>query len=106
MARSDYDQIADEYYDAGHITSRNFDHTTIEALKTHPFQVPTDGLVLEVGAGRGRANEFLQVPLSRVIQLDSSEQMLHLPVREASLLTVSADACQIPLVSQQFTGVV
>ena len=108
MARSGYDQIATEYYDPRHITSRNFDTATQGALKDNPFVLPNgvDDLVLEIGAGRGRANEFLGLASKRVVQLDNSRPMLELPQREPCLLQLFANACDIPLVSQQFLGVV
>lgn len=105
MPRSAYDEIASEYYESGHITSRNFDNATRVALAKHPFDVP-EGLVLEIGAGRGRVQEFLRVDGSRILQLDNSEVMFALEEREGSLLQIHADACRIPLVSQQFGTVV
>ena len=105
MPQSGYDIIANEYYDVGHVTSRNFDHTTTAALTHDPF--PCDaGLMLELGAGRGRATEFLGVDKTRLIQLDSSEAMFALPNREPCGLKILSDACRIPLVSQQFAFVV
>lgn len=105
MPQSGYDIIANEYYDAGHVTSRNFDLTTKAALAQLPF--PCDaGLVLELGAGRGRATEFLGVEKDRLIQLDSSEAMFALPNREPCGLKILSDACKIPLVSGQFAFVV
>lgn len=105
MPRSAYDEIASEYYDSRHITSRNFDSATRVALAKHPFEF-SEGLVLEIGAGRGRASEFLRVDGSRIVQLDNSEIMFALEGREASLLQIHADACHIPLVPQQFGTVV
>jgi SAM-dependent methyltransferase len=105
MAQSGYNQIAAEYYDTRHITSRNFDNTTRAALRNYPLKAP-NGLTLEIGAGRGRANEFLNVNTSQLVQLDSSAEMLNLQPREDCLLKVHADACSIPLVSQQFSAVV
>lgn len=105
MPDSSYDIIADEYYDVRHVTSRNFDDTTKIALRDRPFPCE-GGLVLEVGAGRGRATEYLGVDGSRLIQLDSSEKMLSLPSREGCLLKMVADACAVPLASKQFTFVV
>jgi SAM-dependent methyltransferase len=106
MPKSSYDQIANEYYDPRHITSRNFDHATRAAFASNPFTVPESGLILEIGAGRGRANEFLGVPPQRLVQLDNSPTMFALRDRERSLLQVLADACDIPIASQQFSGVV
>lgn len=108
MAKSGYDQIAAEYYQSQHITSRNFDSATQAALRIKPFVLPDskNELILEIGAGRGRANEFLGVASMRVVQLDNSRLMLELPQREPCLLQIFADACDIPLMSQQFASVV
>ncbi len=105
MPRSGYDQIANEYYDARHVTSRNFDNATRCALETAPFPV-RPGCLLEIGAGRGRVGEFLGVDSSRVVQLDNSEAMFELPGREECSLKVLADACHVPLVSRQCSTVV
>ena len=83
MPKSGYDEIATEYYDTRHVTSRNFDNTTRVALAENPIAVP-DGLVLEIGSGRGRAIEFLHVDASCIVQLDNSEAMFALEGREAS----------------------
>jgi SAM-dependent methyltransferase len=105
MPNSGYDTIAAEYYDPGHQTSRNFDAATTLLLSRLQIGV-IGGPVLEVGAGRGRAVEFLKVDASQVVQLDNSEAMLQLHHREPSLLRVHADACAIPLIGQHFGAVV
>lgn len=105
MAQSSYDVIASEYYDDGHKTSRNFDSATRLALQN--IDLPEfDGLILEVGAGRGRAQEYLKIDSMNIIQLDNSVQMLSLEDREPSLLRVRADACELPFHNSQFGGVV
>jgi ubiquinone/menaquinone biosynthesis C-methylase UbiE len=106
VPQSGYDQIASEYYDGRHITSRNFDRATQTALANQGFaDTAPAGLVLEIGAGRGRSTEFLNIPPSRIVQLDNSEKMLSLNPREPCLVRVHADACRIPLVSHQFAAV-
>lgn len=105
MPRSGYDQIANEYYDPRHITSRNFDNATKCALDEVPFPINA-GRILEIGAGRGRVVEFFGVNPSNVVQLDNCAAMFKLPGREKCSLMVLADACHIPLVSQQFSIVV
>jgi SAM-dependent methyltransferase len=105
MAKLGYDLIAIEYYDEGHVTSRNFDQITINALSGQQVSFG-DGLVLECGAGRGRAIEFLQLDKSQIVQLDASSAMLALENREPCLLQINADACSIPMPSEQFVGVV
>jgi SAM-dependent methyltransferase len=105
MAKSGYDLIAREYYDEGHVTCRNFDLITKFALSTEQVDF-VDGLVLECGAGRGRATEYLQLDKSQIIQLDASSKMLALEEREECLIQLNADACSIPMPPQQFAGVV
>lgn len=104
MPQSGYDQIASEYYDERHITSRNFDRASQKALVDQRFIAP-EALVLELGAGRGRTTEFLGIPPMRIVQLDNSERMLELEHREPCLLRLHADACRIPLASRQFQAV-
>lgn len=105
MPQSGYERIAAEYYDDRHKTSRNFDTTTRQALANQQFIVP-QGLILELGAGRGRSTEFLGAPASSIVQLDNSAAMLRLGHREAALLRLNADGCNIPLMSHQFKAVV
>lgn len=105
MPESNYNIIAKEYYEVGHRTSRNFDRATLAAFQQNPFQC-TNGMILEVGAGRGRAIEYLSVEHSRIVQLDSSQAMFELEEREPCSLKIVADACDIPLVSKQFKYVV
>jgi SAM-dependent methyltransferase len=100
-----YDDLASEYYSDRHVTCRNFDVTTITALKSICPQVPSDGLVLDVGAGKGRVNEFLGVDPTRTIQLDSSANMLALDDREESLLRVWDDVTDMPFYDGQFSCV-
>jgi SAM-dependent methyltransferase len=101
-----YDALADEYYDASHQTSRNFDVTSKAALKTFCSLIPADGQVLEVGAGRGRCREFLDIDSGvRVIQLDSSSRMLAISPREPALLRVVHEAELLPFMSGAFSCV-
>lgn len=105
MPQSGYDVIAKEYYNSEHVTSRNFDSATRLALQQFPFPCE-DGMILELGAGRGRSMEYLAADQLRLVQLDLSEEMLNLDQREPCVLKVLADACKIPLASQQFAYVV
>lgn len=102
MAGSSYDEIASEYYDKRHKTCRNFDNATVSILKKGNIFDCKDGKVLEVGAGRGRVGEYLNVNPSNVVQLDNSSAMLDLHEREECSLRILADACDIPLISEQF----
>lgn len=101
-----YDIIAEEYYDTFHKTCRNFDYTTAVALKNNPIEFTEKGLVLEVGCGRGRCNEFLGIEHNRIVQLDSSLKMLSLKDREDCLLKIHADATSVPLFDEQFSAII
>lgn len=105
MASSSYDEIASEYYDAGHVTSRNFDATTAHAVRELNVQFKR-GKILDLGAGRGRVCEYFKVKPDRVVQLDNSQRMFEIPGREDCLLKVVADACEIPLADGQFDAVI
>jgi len=100
-----YDQIAAEYYDPSHRTSRNFDDTTVAAFRESKPEVPSEGLVLDVGAGRGRCGEFLRIPPNRIVQLDNSRRMLELQPREESLLRIVHQAEELPFLDGQFACV-
>lgn len=102
MYNTPYDQLAGEYYDLRHKTCRNFDDTTIAALRQLRIHVPSSGLILDAGAGRGRTNEFLSVEPKRVVQLDSSQRMLEIQPREESLIRILHDAQCLPFLDSQF----
>ncbi len=103
---SGYDKLASEYYDFEHKTSRNFDITTTAALSKAPPKIPDEGFVLEVGCGKGRGKEYLSLSSNRIIQLDSSRNMLALNDRESCCLQLHADATSIPLFDGQINAVV
>jgi SAM-dependent methyltransferase len=105
MINAPYDQIAAEYYDPCHKTCRNFDHTTVVAFEALRSRSPVDGLVLDVGAGRGRCKEFLGIDPKRVIHLDNSSVMLALQPREESLLRILHEAETLPFCDFQFSCV-
>jgi SAM-dependent methyltransferase len=101
-----YSQIAEEYYDCIlHKTSRNFDETGRLVLDSWRGRIPPAGRVLDVGAGRGRCNEYLGIDCRRVVQLDSSEAMLAVEPREDCLVRVRHIAEELPFPSADF-GVV
>lgn len=98
-----YDQIANEYYNESHKTCRNFDETSKNALKEYKGWIPSKGLILDIGCGRGRCKEFLDIDCSRVIQLDSSQEMLKLSPREECLLQVHHSAEKLPFIDSSFS---
>ena len=101
-----YDVLAQEYYNPFHKTCRNFDLTTVKAIEDNPAAIPDDGLVLEVGCGRGRCIEFLGIESTRIVQLDYSFKMLSIEEREPSLLRMQADATSVPIYKEQFSAVI
>jgi SAM-dependent methyltransferase len=103
--KTSYDKIADEYYDPIHKTSRNFDSATLTGIRQIDLPIPQTGLVLEIGAGRGRSNEFLSISAERTIQLDSSEVMLTLSPREPCLLRILHKAETLPFMEGEFSVV-
>jgi SAM-dependent methyltransferase len=100
-----YDPIADEYYDTAHKTSRNFDDSTAAAVGSLRHRVGAEGLVLDIGAGRGRCKEFLGIDPRRVVHLDNSSNMLQVAPREQSLLRVVHQAEELPFLDGQFSCV-
>lgn len=100
-----YDQIAGEYYDAFHKTCRNFDETTLRAIEPVHTRIPLDGLILDIGCGRGRCVEYLSVDSNRIIQLDNSLAMLELSPREDCLIQILHDAERLPFIDTRFACV-
>lgn len=100
-----YNALAQEYYDPFHKTCRNFDYTTKDAIAKYQVPIPDNGLILEVGCGRGRCKEFLDIDHMRIVQLDLSWEMLALENREPCLLQIHSDATSVPLFDQQFSAV-
>jgi SAM-dependent methyltransferase len=105
MIPAPYDPIASEYYDDSHKTSRNFDLTSLVALQKEKARIPRDGLVLDVGAGRGRCTEFLDIHDSRIVQLDNSLAMLNVEPREPALLKILHNAESLPFADGTFSCV-
>lgn len=105
MPYAPYDLIAGEYYHESHKTSRNFDQTTLAAFESIKPDIPKKGLVLEIGAGRGRCQEYLSLDAKRVVQLDSSRAMLELQPREECLLRIVHEAEKLPFLDNQFVCV-
>lgn len=100
---SGYDFVADEYYLPRHVTSRNFDAATAAYLAGNVLSVPSEGLALDLGAGRGRLGEYLRVDAERVIHVDISFRMLTLNPRERSLGRINADAQRLPFGKSTFS---
>lgn len=100
-----YDRLSQEYYTASHRTCRNFDEASRGAFVGNNILLPKDGLVLDLGAGRGRVGEFLKVAKQRIIQCDISKAMLSFIPREDCLLRVVSDARATPFVDESFSAI-
>src|SRR5262249_31933623 len=88
-----------------HKTCRNFDQTTLEAVKPFRSLIPQNGLILDIGSGKGRCVEFLGVNANRVIQLDNSHTMLRLSPKEECLIRIQHHAEKLPFLDQEFSCV-
>src|SRR5688572_10473153 len=101
-----YSRIAKEYYDPVlHKTSRNFDEAGRPTLREWANDLPAEGLVLDAGAGRGRCTEFFGTDASRIVQLDSSREMLRLEGREDCIIKICHAAETLPFLDGQFAVV-
>lgn len=105
MNISTYELIANEYYDTRHITSRNFDEATLAFCNNSNIQVPSRGLVLELGCGKGCTKKYCNVASSRIVQTDISKAMLSITPREDCLLRLRCNALQLPFLHPQFCAV-
>ncbi|GAG14779.1 unnamed protein product, partial [marine sediment metagenome] len=103
MKYSPYDLIADEYYDDFHKTGRNFDEASLVVLQNIKDMLPNDGPVLDVGSGKGRCNEYLDIQSDRIVQLDNSKRMLELEPREECVLRIHNSAEDLPFLNSEFT---
>lgn len=106
MKESSYEIIADEYYDDIHLTSRNFDTSTFHYCSGEKYSLPSEGLVLELGAGKGNANKYFQIQPNRIIQTDISRSMLSIQPRENCLLALTCNALDLPFIEESFSIVI
>lgn len=105
MSDSNYEPIASEYYDSRHITSRNFDATILAFCSRFDFCIPSNGLVLELGAGKGCTGKYCKIESSRIIQIDVSKTMLLINPREDCLQRIRCDALRLPFLSSKISVV-
>lgn len=103
--KSSYDKIANEYYSDLHLTSRNFDTPTREFFKNYNLPNNKDELFLELGVGKGRVHEFLDINSKRVIYTDISRSMLLISPKKLNFNKIQCDAIKIPFRNSVFSGV-
>lgn len=105
MTNSNYESIANEYYDSRHITSRNFDTATLAFCNEFVFCIPSTGFVLELGSGKGCTGKYCKVESSRVIQIDVSKTMLVINPREDCFQGIRCDALRLPFLPLNISAV-
>lgn len=105
MNTSNYEPIANEYYDSHHITSRNMDVATLAFCSKFDFCIPSNGFVLELGAGKGHTCKYCKIESSRVIQIDVSKTMLLKNPREDCLQRIMCSALRLPVFSSKISAV-
>ena len=105
MNTSNYEPIANEYYDSHHITSRNMDVATLAFCSKFDFCIPSNGFVLELGAGKGHTCKYCKIESSRVIQIDVSKTMLLKNPREDCLQRIMCSALRLPFFSSKISVV-
>lgn len=105
MKSSSYDLIANEYYDKHHITSRNFDEATSAFCNNYNLRIPSSGLMLEIGCGRGTTSKYCGISYTRIVQTDISARMLVLTPREKCLFKFKSNALMLPFLDSEFSGV-
>lgn len=101
IAINPYAVLANEYYSPEHKTSRNFDLVTKKIIAPWSSQ-NWSGKIVELGAGRGRATEFLGVPSQILVQADQCEEMLMIEPRESCFLQIKCDARSTPFLNNSF----
>jgi len=106
VSTTSYDDIADEYYDNRHITSRNFEAATLAFFKKWKFPISKNGLVLDLGCGCGRTNYYCGIDNDRIVQCDISGKMLNLTPREKCKEKIHGDAMALKFPPHTFAGVV
>jgi len=106
VSATSYDNIAEEYYESRHITSRNFEAATLAFFKKWQCPISKDGFVLDLGCGCGRTNYYCGIANDRIVQCDISVKMLNLTPREECKEQIHGDAMALKFQSNTFAGVV
>ncbi len=102
---SNYDEIAEEYYEDFHLTSRNLDLASYNFFSSLALLNNRTGLVLELGAGRGKTQEYLNINQKDIIYTDLSYKMLLLNSKESCLNKIQCDSFSLPFLNNSFTTI-
>ena len=95
-----YNAFAADYYSDAHVTTRNFDYATMAFLSRFDLfgQDATAATVVDFGAGKGRAHEYISsIRSSYIVEIDSSIEMLRLDRTERIDAKICADASITPI---------
>ncbi|HTQ96982.1 MAG TPA: methyltransferase domain-containing protein [Candidatus Acidoferrum sp.] len=96
LAQHAYSLIGAEYYDAAHITCRNFDVTVDSYLEQYRPALRTGSRYLEVGCGRSRLLPYSR-PDVKVVLMDISKAMLaHSPLPSRCVSALLGSAFRLP----------
>ena len=105
LARHAYSLIGAEYYDAAHITCRNFDETVDTYLQRCPPVLSSGSRYLEVGCGRSRLARY-SGPKVQIVVMDISEAMLaHSEFGVGSASALLGSAFKLPFRRGTFANV-
>ncbi|KKM06959.1 hypothetical protein LCGC14_1738760 [marine sediment metagenome] len=100
---SNYDDIADEYYEDYHLTIRNLDHTSRDFFSNFILPKNKTGLVLELGAGKGKTQDYLNINSNFIIQSDLSNKMLLLNSKCSCLNKIQCNSLSLPFLIDSFS---
>jgi SAM-dependent methyltransferase len=103
IVSSSYDAIADEYYNDFHLTSRNLDQASHVFFSKFSLFHKKQKIVLELGAGRGKTQEYLNIKPDNIVQTDLSEKMLSFSSKENFLNKIQCDSLCLPFLNDSFS---
>lgn len=107
LLKKKWDQIAYDYYNDIHPTSRNFDAVIDFYLPHYVKRLPRKGLFLDLGGGAGKLHKFVHSPHSRIIIGDISINMLKKGEKSSrDIPRTQLSAFQLPFYREVFDGVV
>ena len=107
LLKQKWEQIAYHYYTDYHPTTRNFDAVIDFYLPSYLKRVPKQGLFLDLGGGRGKLHQFMQLHRSKIIVGDISINMLKIEEETSQdFLRIQLSAFHLPFRNGIFDGVI